>query len=92
LGKKSEISHEEKTTMQTAQQWDDGNNVSQSYLIAVGRLLAVGTILVPLVMLLFPELNHRSGNTSHAVQDASVQQALATIPEAIPCSLNADDN
>ena len=61
--------------MQTAKQWDAAKHWPDSYAAALGKLLAVGIILAPLVMLLFPELNHRSGNTSRGRQDASTVQA-----------------
>ena len=57
--------------MQTAKPWGAAENRPERYAAALGKLLAVGIILVPLVMLLFPELNHRSGNTSRGRQDGS---------------------
>ena len=56
--------------MQTAEQWDVAESRPEHYAAALGKLLAIAIILVPLVMLLFPELNHRSGTTSHGRQDA----------------------
>lgn len=72
--------------MQTAKQWDAATSRSQSYSVALGKLLAVGIILAPLVMLLFPELNHRSGYTSHGKQDALTEQGPTTAPSLIPDS------
>jgi hypothetical protein len=34
------------------------------YLTVLGKLLAAAIILTPLVAMLFPELNHRSGNNA----------------------------
>ena len=67
--------------MQTAKQWGTAKIRPESYAAALGKLLAVGIILVPLVMLAFPELNHRSGNTSHGRQDAPTARSLT--PDAV---------
>ena len=70
--------------MQTAKPWGAAENRPEAYAAALGKLLAVGIILVPLVMLLFPELNHRSGNASHGRQDAAAARAPASDPVLIP--------
>jgi hypothetical protein len=44
----------------------------------LGKVLAVGILLTPLVMMLFPELNHRSGNVpSGGKQRATAVQTVA---------------
>ena len=67
--------------MQTAKQWGVADSRPERYAAALGKLLAVGIILVPLVMLLFPELNHRLGSTFHGRQDAPT--ARAPTPERV---------
>ena len=77
--------------MQTAEQWGAAKSRSESYSVALSKLLAVGITLVPLVMLLFPELNHCSGNTSHGRQDMPTGRSLSPTPSLIPDSLNRND-
>jgi hypothetical protein len=66
--------------VQTAKQEGDAKLGPEPYSVVLGKLLAIGIILVPLVMMLFPELNHRSGNTSHGKQDAPAARALTPNP------------
>ena len=73
--------------MQTAKQWGAAENRPEAYAAALGKLLAIGIILVPLVMLLFPELNHRSGNTSRGRQDAPTVRAHDSGPRVDPRAL-----
>ena len=47
--------------MQTAKPWDAASIRPERIAAALGKLLAVTIILTPLAMMLFPELNHRSG-------------------------------
>jgi hypothetical protein len=49
--------------MQTARLWDAARIRPERLAALLGRLFAVAIILVPLAAMLFPELNHRSGNT-----------------------------
>lgn len=70
--------------MQTAKQWGGAKIRPESYAAALGKLLAIGIILVPLVMLAFPELNHCSGNTSHGKQDAPTARSQTPDPVLIP--------
>lgn len=70
--------------MQTAEQWGDAEDRPESYWAALGKLLAVGILLAPLVMLGFPELNHRSGSTSSGRQDLRSEQAPTPDPVLIP--------
>jgi hypothetical protein len=51
---------------------------AETLAIVLGKVLAVGILLTPLTMMLFPELNHRSGNTSSGgKQRATAAQAVA---------------
>ena len=48
--------------MPTAQPWDAAETRPGNFAAILGKLLAVAIILTPLVMMLFPELNHRWGS------------------------------
>lgn len=76
---------------QTAKQWGTAQIRPDSYAAALGKLLAIGIILAPVVMLLFPELNHRSGNTSHGRQDVSTVRSLTSDPALTPESFSRSD-
>jgi hypothetical protein len=54
--------------MQTARLWDAARIRPERCAALVGKLLAVAITLVPLVAMLFPEPNHRSGNTPRGRQ------------------------
>jgi hypothetical protein len=56
--------------MQTAKQGDAANNRPESFATVFGKLLAVGILLAPPAMWLFPELNKCSGTTRRGKQDA----------------------
>jgi hypothetical protein len=82
--------------MRTAKQWDAADNRPEPYTIVLGKLLAVGVILGPLVMMLFQELNRCSGNTSHGRQDAPAVRAptlraLTPARALIPDSFGRND-
>ena len=70
--------------MQTAKQWGAAENRPERFVAALGKLLAIGIILVPLVMLLFPELNHRSGTTIHGRQNVPTARAQTPNHALIP--------
>jgi hypothetical protein len=48
--------------MSTAKRCDAGTSRPETCVTALGKLLAAAIIVVPLLALLFPELNHRSGS------------------------------
>ena len=77
--------------MQTAKQQGTAKNRSNHYADAPGKPLAIEIIPAPLAMLLFPELKHRSGNTSHGRQDAPTVRAPAPNPVLIPESCSRSD-
>jgi hypothetical protein len=53
--------------------------------VVLGKALAAGIILTPLVMMLFPELNHRSGNrASGGTQAATAILAVNAGQEPVP--------
>jgi hypothetical protein len=83
--------HEEKPTMQTARQWDAKKQHLETYATVLGKLLAVGLILAPLAMMLFPELNHRSGNTSGGRQDTPATRSLTSEPSLVPEPFSRND-
>ena len=74
--------------MQTAKQSGAAENWPEPYATALGKLLAVGIILAPLAFMLFPELNHRLGNTSHGRQDAPTARAPTPAPVLVPGPLS----
>jgi hypothetical protein len=51
---------------------------------ALGKLLAVAIILTPLVAMLFPELNHRSGSTPPSGTQVSRVHSLTSSPTLTP--------
>ena len=77
--------------MQTAKQWDAAEKRSEPYLAVLGKLLAVGIILAPLAMMLFPELNHRLGTTSRGRQDAQTSRAPTAAAALIPVPFSRSD-
>jgi hypothetical protein len=52
------------TSMFDAKRCDAAGRRPESYATVLGKLLAAAIIVTPLVAMLFPELNHRSGNTA----------------------------
>ena len=55
---------------------------------ALSKLLTAAIILVPLAAMLFPELNHRSGNrAANGLQNASTVQSSAAKPLLVPCTV-----
>jgi hypothetical protein len=68
--------------------------------VVLGKVLAAGIILTPLVAMLFPELNHRSGNTaSRGTQAATAARAVVggdsgrrlSDPRLVPFSAQRSD-
>jgi hypothetical protein len=70
--------------MATAKQWSVAANRPETYASALGKLLVVGIILAPLVMMLLPELNHRSGSMSRGPRHAPAARAPVSDPVLIP--------
>jgi hypothetical protein len=67
--------------MSIAREQDAGKTRPRRIAAALGRLLAVGIILAPLVVMLFPELNRRSEDKSlQSTQDAVGPQPSAAEP------------
>ena len=78
--------------MQTAKQWNAAEIRPDGYAAFLGKLLAVAIILTPLVAMLFPELNHRSRNTSPSgTQDAPVVRSLISEPMPYPVAPKKSD-
>jgi hypothetical protein len=50
----------------------------------LGKLLAVAIILTPLMAMLFPELNHRSGSTPRSGTQASSVKTIAPASTLTP--------
>jgi hypothetical protein len=50
--------------MSTAKRCDAAACRPETYATVLGKLLAAAIIVTPLVAMLFPELNHRSGNNA----------------------------
>jgi hypothetical protein len=70
--------------MPIAKQWNTAESQPDSYGVYLGKLLVIGIILTPLVMMLFPELNYRSGSLFHGKQDAATMQSPISPPVLIP--------
>jgi hypothetical protein len=68
---------------ETTKSWGASDQHRDSFSFALGKLLAVGIILAPPAMMLFSELNHRSGSTSRGTQDASTVSEPAPAPALI---------
>jgi hypothetical protein len=70
--------------IQPARQRSAAGDRPETLLALVGKWLAIGILLTSLVMLLFPELHHRSGNASPGMQDAPAAPGQASdrlVPE-----------
>ena len=63
--------------MQTAMQGDARERAVETLTTVLGKLLAAAIILTPLVAMLFPELNHCSGNTRPTSRQAASGGAIA---------------
>jgi hypothetical protein len=78
--------------MQTANPWNAARVRPERYAAFLGKLLAVAIILTPLVAMLFPELNHRSGNNSpNGRQEAPAVPSLVSGPVLNPVAFKRSD-
>jgi hypothetical protein len=78
--------------MQTANPWNAATIRPEGYAAFLGKLLAVAIILAPLVAMLFPELNHRSGNTPlSGTPDAPTVRSLVSDPMPNPVAFKKSD-
>ena len=78
--------------MPTAIRGDIGSVPPRSWTTVPGQLLAAAVILTPLVAMLFPELNHRSGNIpSKSRQAASATRSPVASPELNPFAVKRSD-
>jgi hypothetical protein len=68
--------------------------------VVLGKVLAAGIILTPLVVMLFPELNHRSGSkAAGGTQAAMAARAVVggdsgrrlSDPRLVPCAAQRSD-
>lgn len=67
--------------MSTAQQGDARRVPPRSWITVLGQLSAAVVILTPLVAMIFPELNHRSGNApSKNRPTVSAPQSASNVP------------
>lgn len=66
--------------MPTAMRGDGENVPPRDWTTVPGRLLAAAIIVTPLVAMLFPELNHRSGNTPSKNRQAA-SAARSVVPD-----------
>ena len=58
----------------------------------LGKLLVAAILLAPLAVMLFPELNHRSGNNTPKVRQAApAARSLAKDPLVDSCSIRPSD-
>jgi len=65
---------------------------SRPYVTVLGKLLVVAIILTPLAAMLFPELNHRSGNNaSPSGQAAPAARSSVKDPVLNPFSVRRSD-
>jgi hypothetical protein len=78
--------------MLTATRGDAETVPSKPYVTVLGKLLAAAFILTPLVAMLFPELNHRSGNhASPSGQAAPAARSPVKDPPLNPFSVRRTD-
>ena len=78
--------------MPTATRGDAEMVPEKAYLTVLGKLLAAAIILTPLVAMLFPELNHRSGNhASPSGQAAPAARSSVKDPPLTPFSVTRSD-
>ena len=78
--------------MQTTTRGDTQTVPSKHYADVLAKLLVAAFILIPLVAMLFPELNHRSGNdASPSKQTAPAARPSVADPLSTPFSLSRSD-
>jgi hypothetical protein len=78
--------------MLTATRGDTQIIPSKPYVTVLGKLLVAAIILTPLLAMLFPELNHRSGNNaSKSVQAASAAPSSVNDVPLTPFSARRTD-
>ena len=78
--------------MSTAMREDADNVTSRPWITVFGKLLAAAVILTPLVAMLFPELNHCSGNTpSESRRGESTGRPRVAQPALCPFSVKRSD-
>ena len=78
--------------MRTAMRGDAETDPSRFSATVLSRLLAAAFILTPLVVMLFSEPNHRSGNiASPSGQTAPAARSSAKDRPLVPVSLGRDD-
>jgi len=78
--------------MSTAMRGDVESVTHRPWMTVLGKLLAAAIIVTPLVAMLFPELNHCSGNTpSKSRQPASAARSSVTGPSLSSFSVRRSD-